>query len=158
MSQNIENKKIDLYRDTPVRYLGYANEVGEAFRSIIGTKLVNLSYGIATLYVLADTGDKSMESYKANINEPNHKRKVAYTTADTLIWQLLASVAIPGFTVNRICALSNYAIKKSEILPKNYRKWLVTTIGLTAIPFIIKPIDKFVDFAMDESLRKFQPE
>lgn len=45
---------------------GYANEVGEAFRSIIGTKWVNVTYGIATLYVLADTGHKSVESYKVS--------------------------------------------------------------------------------------------
>ena len=27
-----ENKEVDIYRDTPVRFLGYANEVGESFR------------------------------------------------------------------------------------------------------------------------------
>lgn len=80
-----------------------------------------------------------------------------YTTTDTLIWQLLASVAIPGFTINRVCALSNYLLKKSEKLPTNNRKWIVTGIGLFTIPFIIKPIDNFVDLAMDETLRKFQP-
>ncbi|XP_066257684.1 mitochondrial fission process protein 1 [Euwallacea similis] len=152
-----ENKGVDLYRDTPVRYLGYANEVGEAFRSIIGTKWVNVTYGIATLYVLADTGHKSVKSYKANINEPNHKSKVAYTTTDTLIWQLLASVAIPGFAINRVCAFSHYLLKKRQSLPTSSRTWLVTAIGLTTIPFIIKPIDKFVDYMLDESLRKFQP-
>ncbi|XP_030747412.1 mitochondrial fission process protein 1 [Sitophilus oryzae] len=153
----METKKNDLYRDTPVRYLGYTNEVGEAFRSIIGTKWVNLTYGIATMYVLADTADKSIESYKVNQNEKNHKARVAFTTTDTLIWQLLASVIIPGFTINRICAVCNYTFKKSNMLPKNSRRWLVTAIGLSAIPFIIKPIDKFVDFVLDESLRKVQP-
>lgn len=91
------------------------------------------------------------------MNETNHRTKVVYTTIDTLVWQLLASVAIPGLTINRICAFSSYALKKSEKLPKTSRKWLVTAIGLTAIPFIIKPIDKFVDFVLDESLRKYQP-
>ena len=27
-----DNKEVDIYRDTPVRFLGYANEVGESFR------------------------------------------------------------------------------------------------------------------------------
>ena len=27
--------EVDLYRDTPVRFLGYANEVGEAFRALV---------------------------------------------------------------------------------------------------------------------------
>lgn len=44
--------------------LGYANEVGESFRAIIGRKWVNFSYGIATLYVIADTIDKTWESYE----------------------------------------------------------------------------------------------
>ncbi|CAG9862229.1 unnamed protein product [Phyllotreta striolata] len=155
VQQNLQ--EVDLYRETPVRYLGYANEIGEAFRSIIGRRWVNFTYGIATLYVLADTSDKAFKTYKDKINEQNHLRKVVYTTTDTLVWQLLASVAIPGFTINRVCAFSNYLLKKSEKLPKNNRKWIVTGIGLFTIPFIIKPIDKFVDLAMDESFRKIQP-
>ncbi|XP_076256704.1 mitochondrial fission process protein 1, partial [Rhynchophorus ferrugineus] len=115
-------KKKDLYRDTPVRYLGYANEIGEAFRSIIGTKWVNVTYGIATVYVLADTADKSIHSFKTNKNEKNHITKVAFTTTDTLIWQLLASVIIPGFTINRLCAFCNLGLKKSKALPKSGRK------------------------------------
>ena len=27
--------EVDIYRDTPVRFLGYANEVGEAFRALV---------------------------------------------------------------------------------------------------------------------------
>ena len=27
-----DKKEVDIYRDTPVRFLGYANEVGESFR------------------------------------------------------------------------------------------------------------------------------
>ena len=30
-----EEKEVDIYRDTPVRLLGYANEVGEAFRALV---------------------------------------------------------------------------------------------------------------------------
>ena len=26
------NAEVDIYRDTPLRFMGYANEVGEAFR------------------------------------------------------------------------------------------------------------------------------
>ena len=27
--------EVDIYRDTPLRYAGYANEVGEAFRALV---------------------------------------------------------------------------------------------------------------------------
>ena len=30
-----EGTAVDIYRDTPVRLLGYANEVGEAFRALV---------------------------------------------------------------------------------------------------------------------------
>ena len=48
----------DLYRDTPVRYLGYANEVGESFRHLF-PRLVKPSYGVAFAYVFADAADKA---------------------------------------------------------------------------------------------------
>ena len=35
-------KEIDIYRDTPLRLLGYANEVGEAFRALVSVKFVIL--------------------------------------------------------------------------------------------------------------------
>uniref|UniRef100_A0A8C5VV49 Mitochondrial fission process protein 1 n=1 Tax=Microcebus murinus TaxID=30608 RepID=A0A8C5VV49_MICMU len=52
----------DLYRDTWVRYLGYANEVGEAFRSLVPAAVVWLSYGVASSYVLADAIDKGKKA------------------------------------------------------------------------------------------------
>jgi len=35
-------------------FSGYANEVGEAFRSFIPRSLVQASYGVASFYALAD--------------------------------------------------------------------------------------------------------
>uniref|UniRef100_A0A1Y1KBC9 Mitochondrial fission process protein 1 n=1 Tax=Photinus pyralis TaxID=7054 RepID=A0A1Y1KBC9_PHOPY len=55
--------EIDIYRDTPIRYLGYANEIGEAFRSMIGPKWVAVTYGVATTYVLADTASKTKDAH-----------------------------------------------------------------------------------------------
>ena len=74
---------------------------------------------------------------------------------DTLVWQGLASVAIPGFTINRICWASGKLLQASTSLPSTARKWTVTAIGLGAIPFIIKPIDHSVDWMLDNSLRKW---
>lgn len=70
---------------------------------------------------------------------------------------MLASVIFPGFTINRICAMSTFLLKKNTKIPKSTGKLLVTGIGLVAIPFIIKPIDQFVDKLLDESLRKLEP-
>ena len=49
---------MDIWRDTPLRLLGYANEVGESFRYVF-PRLVVPSYAVAFGYVLADTQDKA---------------------------------------------------------------------------------------------------
>ncbi|XP_017769197.1 PREDICTED: mitochondrial fission process protein 1 [Nicrophorus vespilloides] len=150
---SMETPTKDLYRDTPVRYLGYANEVGEAFRKIIGGKWVAATYGVATLYVLADTYDKSSKCHDGGAAT----KKVVYTAADTLLWQMLASVAIPGLTINRVCAASAYLLKNNKNLGKMPKKWAVTAIGLATIPIIIKPIDHMVDTVLDNTFRKLSP-
>ncbi|XP_055703491.1 mitochondrial fission process protein 1 [Phlebotomus papatasi] len=120
----------DLYRDTPVRYLGYSNEVGEAFRPLIKKIFVHLSYGLAVSYVCADVYDKTVKVYK----RPSGGSKAAAITAgDVFIWQMLASVIIPGFTINRICwgtgKLLKMAHQKGAI-----KKWVPTAVGLVSIP------------------------
>ncbi|KHN71649.1 Mitochondrial fission process protein 1 [Toxocara canis] len=59
---------IDVYRDTPIRLLGYANEVGEAFRALVPVNLVRFSYVVAFGYVCADTADKSRKSFRVNVS------------------------------------------------------------------------------------------
>jgi len=137
--------EVDIYRDTPVRLLGYANEVGEAFRKLVPSAVVKASYGVSFAYVLADTFDKTKKA-------PEGKKAVY--AVDTLIWQTLASIAIPGFTINRICALSYFLLNKSKGMSPSARLWTTTAIGLASIPFIVKPIDHGVDYVMDKTLRK----
>lgn len=81
--------------------------------------------------------------------------KLITSAADTLIWQTLASVAIPGFTINRLCAASMYLLKKHSKLPSTTRKWTTVAVGLGSIPFIVKPIDHLVDLLMNNSFRKW---
>ena len=49
---------VDLYRDTPVRFLGYANELGESFKPLIPRVAYLGTYGVACAYVAADANDK----------------------------------------------------------------------------------------------------
>lgn len=78
-----------------------------------------------------------------------------HAVLDTFLWQGLASVAIPGFTINRICALSALILRKTSSLPPQVRKWTTTCIGLGAIPFIIHPIDRSVDYGMNKTIRQW---
>ena len=82
--------------------------------------------------------------------------KVGVAAFDTLLWQALASVIIPGFTINRICAASLYSLAKAAPqISLNTRKWMTTGLGLGVIPFIVHPIDSLVHFGMDNTTRKW---
>ncbi|XP_030358116.1 mitochondrial fission process protein 1 isoform X1 [Strigops habroptila] len=168
----------DLYRDTWVRYLGYANEVGESFRPLVPVPVVWASYGVATAYVTADAIDKGRRAATAHAQDPAQATRVGVAVVDTFIWQSLASVAIPGITINRLCAASLALLGTLTRWPLPLRRWATTALGLATIPVIITPIDRTapappsepvnqghhpplpfscrrtVDFLMDSSLRK----
>lgn len=92
-----------------------------------------------------------------NSGKPKRVKKTIFAATDTLTWQMFASVIIPGYTINRVCALSDFVLTKTAKLPTNSRKLIVTGVGLAVIPFIIKPIDNLVHVMLDYSLRKIAP-
>jgi len=147
-----EPKPVDIYRDTPVRFLGYANEVGEAFRALVHVRWVRLSYLVASGYVLADTQDKAGKALKGGAD----MTRVGVAAMDTLVWQAFASVIVPGFFINRLCAVSLYGLARAlPTVAESSRKWAVTGLGLGSIPFIIHPIDNLVHKVMDNTTRKW---
>ncbi|KAG7388078.1 Mitochondrial fission process protein 1 [Phytophthora pseudosyringae] len=148
----------DMWRDSLVRYFGYANELGESFRPIV-PRLVVPSYLVAFGYVLGDTFDKASKAHAKAAAQGVSIRKrnalVADATIDTLAWQTMASVVIPGFTINRVVAMSSFAVQKAVKNSPVVRRWAPTALGLGVIPLIIHPIDGFVDLAMDKTMRKW---
>uniref|UniRef100_A0A7S0LDM7 Mitochondrial fission process protein 1 n=1 Tax=Coccolithus braarudii TaxID=221442 RepID=A0A7S0LDM7_9EUKA len=134
---------IDLLRTGLARYLGYANELGEAFHPLAPGWCYNASYAVAGTYVCADA------AWRARALPADAPRSGALEAADTLLWQSLASVAIPGAVINRIVwAAGKFAPPASRI---------PTIAGLCAIPLIIKPIDHGVDAALDTFVRPLYP-
>lgn len=117
---------------------------------MIKKRYVHASYAVAIAYVGADTFDKSMKSYRKD----NDLMKAVKIGGDVVIWQMLASVMIPGFTINRICWAVGKGIKMAKF-KHPMGKWIPTITGLLSIPLIIHPIDKSVDYLMDESYRKY---
>ncbi len=174
----------DVFREIPIRYfgkavsyhdykpfkkfivcVGYANELGEAFRHMVPTKLVHLSYVVSSGYVLSHAvyhGWRAhrMHSVTLELSPAHHyhhpiplrtsptSNKVQPTVAfmDTLLWQSLASVLIPGLVINRLCAVSRMLLhmRVMHFIPPATRKWTVTAIGILTIPFIIHPIDRYI--------------
>ena len=146
----------DIWRDSALRYLGYANELGEAFKPL-APALYRPSYALAAMYVLADTVDKGQRAdarAQAKDWPPSRRHShIGEQAADTLLWQTAASVAIPGVTINRLVAATKWACGGNPRL-----KLVPTAAGLAAIPLIVTPIDNAVDAAMDATVRPRRPD
>jgi hypothetical protein len=150
-------EEYNIFRDSPLRYMGYANEVGESFRYQF-PKFVVPSYVLSFGYCLADAAMSGRKAYNDAQNHGaanNTHSSVAIATVDTLVWQSLASVLIPGATINTIVKSSRWALASSpRPLPSPVVTWLPTAIGLGSIPLIIHPIDEGVDWFMEQTFRK----
>ena len=99
-----EETAYDIFRDSPLRYMGYANEVGEALAAFLPVWGVPFSYAVAISYVLADTGDKAYLEWERNgcaEDDPSctiMTKKLRFLLAgslafDTVLWQMLAAVS-----------------------------------------------------------------
>mmetsp|Transcript_25201 Transcript_25201/g.49093 ORF Transcript_25201/g.49093 Transcript_25201/m.49093 type:complete len:170 (+) Transcript_25201:70-579(+) len=139
----------DVFKDSLLRYLGYSNEVGEAFRPLVHHRFVTGSYGLAGAYVLADTADKvNLALNDERVPKVARNQYAIEKGLDTLIWQGLASVVIPGACINRVV----WAAGKLP-LPPRAKSVVPTAIGLASIPLIIYPIDLLVHECLDRSSR-----
>lgn len=180
-----DEQSYDIFRDSPLRYLGYANEVGESFRYQY-PKFVTPSYILAFGYCFADAMTSGYETYHQQ-QQPQQKQQktkkkenddvvvstsplfdATIATADTLIWQSLASVTIPGFTINMIVRACRFVVQqqqqsssslsqkitRSPMMTATVMKWFPTCVGLASIPLIIHPIDRMVDYLMDSTFRQ----
>lgn len=190
-----DEEEFDPLRDGPLRYLGYANECGEAFAAWLPAFGVPLSYAIAVGYVFTDTGDKFFKAYKkadkelSSMSNPGAgvdtgkltKLLAGERALDTVVWQLLASVIIPGATIHVVVAMVHSLLSTGlrldtpdDILPaaaaffatvaatlnvptatvaEIVEKSVPTFCGLFAIPFIVHPIDTTVHALLNVSMR-----
>jgi fission process protein 1 len=140
----------DIWRHSPLRFAGYANELGEAFRPLVSHAWVNASYAVAIAYVLGDTYDKaSTAGRQATARGENPTPQVLTTALDVLSWQTIASVAVPGFIINRVVALSGAVLRRAGRQPGV----VPTLVGLASVPLIIKPIDHGTDAVLDATIR-----
>lgn len=75
-----------------------------------------------------------------------------------MMWQTLASVLIPGYTINMLVKASRFVVSRTMTQTGFAATWLPTAIGMASIPFIVEPIDKAVDTAMDMTIRQWLSE
>jgi len=72
--------------------------------------------------------------------------------ADALIWQVIASVALPGFTINRFVTLAEIGCE-AQAQGNIIAEYLPTVLGLSLIPIVCKPLDELADVGLDATLR-----
>lgn len=143
---------------------------------------------MAIAYVLVDTYDKGLKAYRraereldarddldASVDKASLARLLSAERAlDTVVWQLIASVAAPGYTIHTIVALTFAALTSLEAMEgvqgtvqgladsagvpadtllQLVNKSLPTAVGLAAIPFIVHPIDNGVHWILNKSMR-----
>ena len=151
----VEEGEVDIYRDTALRYAGYANEVGEAFAPLTPGWCVPFSYAVAITYVIADTIDKTKKVLDGTkYSGESINTCAAIEGVDALIWQLAASVALPGYTIHQLVAIVVALLDASGGDQSGVISALPTTCGLAMIPFIVKPLDELAEVAMDVTFRK----
>lgn len=158
----------NILRDTPLRYLGYCNEVGESFRYQL-PRFVLPSYVISFGYCCADAvqagykvwsstaASSSSTAATAEFSTWQRQQESLRATVDTILWQTTASVMVPGFTINCVVKATRWMVRRPAIqaaLPVVVFSWLPTAAGLGSIPLIVHPIDHMTDVLLDETLRK----
>jgi fission process protein 1 len=139
----------DIFRDSLLRYCGYANEVGEAFRPLVPVAVVYVSYVIAITYILADTVDKGKKGA-----DNGGLLTGGLGAIDTFCWQMLASVLFPSFIINRVVLLLVSLGAEGSLPDLLSAGWVPTAAGLILIPLIILPLDVLAHFTMNGSYRR----
>jgi fission process protein 1 len=127
--------------------------VGESFRPIAHPYLIKSAYAISWAYLI---GDVSHEGYKAYVR--NEKVIAAGATvpgledwktavAQRALFQSVASMGLPAFTIHSIVRYSGRALKNAK--NTTIRTWAPIGLGLIAVPFLPYLFDKPVEEAVE---------
>jgi len=158
------------------RYVAYTSDIGESFRPVAHPNIVRAAYGISWLYILGDVSHEGYRAYWHNqrILNPSlqltpHQEKVTGlpgtvvnpTAAGVIppledyrtvmvqrgIFQSLASMGLPAFTIHSVVRYSGRAMK--DIKNKTLRTWGPIGLGLAVVPFLPTLFDEPVENAVE---------
>lgn len=161
------------------RYVAYTSDIGESFRPVAHPNLVKFGYGVSWAYILGDSTYqawkvkmKSEGRYTAGLRpwntipEPN---LIAAATFRELnphstdndwrvvfvkngIFQGLASMALPAFTIHSAVRYSSIMFKNST--SKQLKSWGPVGCGLAIVPLLPyifdKPVEHVVDYVFEK--------
>lgn len=120
---------------------------------------VTAAYGISWAYLI---GDVSFTTYKAkeqgptaweaaNFSEPTRLSMIAVKRS---VFQGLASMALPAFTIHTAVAQTAKAVKNSQNVFA--KRWLPSAVGIGIVPFLPYLFDHPVEYATDMLFDKIE--
>jgi len=133
-NQHTRDKNKDIYKNTPVRYLGFANEIGAAIAPLIGPAGEMITYLPAFGYIAMDVRDKHKRGDGDDYENKSKKR-----AAKELVFQCLASVILPTAVVKTAQVAADKAIDKMPNLKNKIKSFVSQRESLN------KFINKFAD-------------
>ncbi|KAG6002705.1 hypothetical protein E4U21_002814 [Claviceps maximensis] len=163
------------------RYVAYTSDIGESFRPVAHPKLVRAAYGISWLYIIGDVSHEGYRAYWHNqrILNPQlrltsrqekitglsaaHSSDLAPGVVSPLedwrtvmvqrgLFQSLASMGLPAFTIHSVVRYSGQALKK--VKNPAVRTWGPIGLGLSVVPFLPRLFDEPVENAVEWAFHK----
>lgn len=158
------------------RYVAYTSDIGESFRPVAHPYLVRGAYGISWIYILGDVSHEGYRAYWHNQRILNPKleltsRQEKVTGLPSIavnppqpgtvppledwrtvmvqrgIFQSLASMGLPAFTIHSVVRYSGRAMK--DVKNKVVRTWTPIGLGLAVVPFLPALFDEPVETAVE---------
>lgn len=148
------------------RYVAYTSDIGESFRPVAHPWLVRSAYGISWAYLGGDVAYEGYKAYKRNqaITNPQIDEKnpdavlpapgvvpaiesTPARMAERAVFQSIASMGLPAFTIHSIVRYSGQAMKNVKNV--KVRTWGPIGLGLAAVPALPYMFDKPVEQATE---------
>ncbi|TGJ86211.1 hypothetical protein E0Z10_g2532 [Xylaria hypoxylon] len=163
------------------RYVAYTSDIGESFRPVAHPWLVKSAYGVSWAYILGDVSYEGYKAYWQNqrvvnpqleLSERQQKATGLFAPAPTDakpgfvspledyrtvmvqrgIFQSLASMGLPAFTIHSVVRYSGRAMK--DVKNKTLRVWGPIGLGLAVVPFLPRLFDEPVENAVEWAFHK----
>jgi fission process protein 1 len=152
------------------RYVAYTSDIGESFRPVAHPNWVRAAYGISWAYLIGDVSHEGYKAYKQNqrILTPEtdedrreselHGKKIPAiedfraVMAQRAVFQSIASMGLPAFTIHSIVRYSGQAFKNVKNV--RLRTWGPIGLGLAAVPALPFMFDHPIETATEYVFHK----
>lgn len=157
------------------RYVAYTSDIGESFRPVAHPNWVRAAYGVSWAYLIGDVSHEGYKAYLRNQEVRNPKPPASdapegegaalqapgkvpaiedyrSVMAQRAVFQGIASMGLPAFTIHSIVRYSGRAMKGMK--NPTLRVWGPIGLGLAAVPALPYMFDHPVEVATETVFHK----